>query len=378
MCTAIRKSAAKQMLLNARAASHACLLAGVKSVVTCVAMVGMFAPAVQAQPESTVQRLSVADYRSYLPESHSVRRALQEYAAEVALRSQGRMIVDVLPGTLAGSPAQQMQKLRQGGSDVPQVMVLAATGLSDLDPPFELFDLPYAVRDDHQFESIVNGVQGKKLLQGLAQHELIGLAWMSNGFRQLSTSSATLESADDLRGLRIRTMPAAASIAAFEAWGAQPEAIAASEVRNALETGRLDAQEGFVSLMLQGRVQEVQKHLWLTHHSFGAQVLVVNQTFWRSLNDAQKAWLQQAATKVAGEQRLRVRDDDLQALNVLEQAGMKIHRLKPEVIDALADATKALRIRVHADKDAVRTDIQCEPRQVCHEPMRVSASDPVH
>lgn len=298
---------------------------------------------VHAQASAAAVQLSVADYRAYLPQSHSVRLALQEFAGAVARTSQGQMQVEVLPGTIAGNPREQIDALRQGQPGAPQLMLLAATGLSELEKQLEIFDLPYAVRDEAQVESIVEGAQGQALLASLQAHGLVGLAWMENGFRQVSTAGAQLEQAADFKGLKIRTLPALASQQAFAAWGAQPVALAAAQVHSALRAGSVQAQEGFVTQLVQSRLHEVQKHLWLTNHSYGAQALVVRADVWQALNAAQKNVLSEAARAAARTQRLRSRAEVRDALEILASQGMQIHAVSRATVDALAVRTRHLR-----------------------------------
>ncbi|WP_353234326.1 TRAP transporter substrate-binding protein DctP [Diaphorobacter ruginosibacter] len=315
------------------------LAAGVRAACAGVMLGGVLVQAAQAQlPTSAVPQspasamhLSVADYRAYLPENHSVRLALHELASDAAALSGGQLQVDVLPGTIPGSPALQIEALRQGRSGAPQIMLVAATGLAELEKSFELFDRPYAVPDAEAAESIVEGPQGRALLDSLSAHGLVGLAFMENGFRQLSTTKAILHGMKDLRGMTVRTLPAKTSADTFTAWGSVPVAIAASAVRGAIESGQVEAQEGFVSMLLQTRLFEVQKHLWLTGHSYGAQVLVVRQSTWRALDKVQQTWLREAAEKVARVQRRRAREEDAQALKALAHAGMQVHRIPPEL-----------------------------------------------
>src|SRR5690606_13792051 len=112
----------------------------------------------------------------------------------------------------------------------PHIMLVAATGLAGLKQEFELFDLPYAVIDEEQVDAVVEGEQGREILSSLSSLGLVGLAWMENGFRQLSTARTTLQSADDLKGTAVRTLPVSTSTMTFEAWGAQPVSIPASQV----------------------------------------------------------------------------------------------------------------------------------------------------
>lgn len=289
------------------------------------------------------RELQVADYRSYLPETHSVRRALHAFAQAVQHSSSGQLRIQVLPGTVQGTPAEQILAVRQGGQNVPHLMLLAATGLADLHQDFALFDLPYAVPDEAQADAIMDGEQGRALFSRLPSLGLVGLGWMENGFRHISTRSTELRAAADLNGLAVRTLPTPISTATFEAWGAKPVSIPASRVHEALLSGTVEAQEGFVTPLLQGRLHEVQKHLWLTGHSYGAQALVINADAWRTLTPAEQGWLQDAALAASRQQRAWARDEARQTLDSLASLGMTVHEVSPGMKQDLANATLDMR-----------------------------------
>ncbi|ANY15073.1 hypothetical protein AW878_19685 [Bordetella pseudohinzii] len=298
-----------------------------------------------AQAVGAPIELGVADYRSYLPETHSLRMALHAFARQVETNSGGRLHVRVWPGAPAGSPQDQIQALRTAAPGAPDIMVVAATGLAGLSPDFELFDLPYALRDDASVDAIFDGGVGQRLLASLAPAGLVGLGWMENGFRQLSSSQARIQGLADFKGLAVRTLPTAVSTQAFSAWGARPVSLPASGVHAALRSGTVQAQEGFVTQLLDSRLYEVQRHVWLTNHSFGAQVLVMNAAAWRGLSEADARALKEAAIAASREQRAGSRAEARQALAELSSRGMQVHRMPPRTLEDLADATADVRRR---------------------------------
>ncbi|WP_204315134.1 TRAP transporter substrate-binding protein DctP, partial [Klebsiella pneumoniae] len=73
-----------------------------------------------------------------------------------------------------------------------------------------------------------------------------------------------VRTAADIRGLKIRTTPNPAHIRAFQLLGAVPTPMAFTELFSALETGAVDGQENPVTLILNAKFNEVQKHISLT------------------------------------------------------------------------------------------------------------------
>ncbi|QXZ08199.1 DctP family TRAP transporter solute-binding subunit [Comamonas sp. Y33R10-2] len=295
-----------------------------------------------AQAQSTSQ-LRVADYRAYLPETHSVRQALNSLSMLVNERSSTALQVKVLSGTVPGNPSQQINALQAGEAQTPEIMLVAATGLAELDDSFSLFDLPYALRNSAEVDALIDGSKGEALFKRLEAHGLVGLAWMENGFRVLTTSDQDLVSLQDFHGLKLRSLPVATSVETFKAWGAMPVAIPVSQVREALLSKKIVAQESFITSVQQNKLYEVQNKLWLTNHSYGAQVLVINAKAWSALSTLQQDVLNKAAQQVASQQRIAARKEDAQVLETLKSQGMQIHMVSHELVQKLSDATKNMR-----------------------------------
>lgn len=295
------------------------------------------------QPSDPVRRLQVADYRAYLPEEHSVRQGLIRFSALVAAKSRGNLLVEVLKDPVPGSPAVQIDSVRQGTSGVPQMMLFAATGLASLQKEMGIFDLPYAIRDSAMVEKVVNGPLGDRLLGGIASSGLIGLAWWENGFRQVTTSIEPHRKVGNFRALRMRVVPEPVFTETFRSLGAAPKALPASRLHEALRSGEVEAQEGFDTNILLGRLYEVQQHLWLTNHSYGAIVLAINSTVWNELSDEQRQALRDAAVEAGREQRTWAREEVLRIRTLLQAHGMQVHQPSHPTLKALLAATEPVR-----------------------------------
>lgn len=284
--------------------------------------------------------MSVADYRSYLPESHPVPQALQQLAQTVTHR--GARTLTVIPNPLTGSPRTQIRALQDNAPQAPTLMLVAASGLAEIDPSFAWFDIPHAVKDAAQAEQFYASEQAQTMLQGLQQHGLHGLAWLENGWR-IITADRPLTGPQDLKALRIRTVPIPQSQQLFEALGAQPVRLPADQVLTALRAGQLSAQESFVAQVLQQNLQQYHNHLWLTQHSYGAQVLIMPLAQWQQLPTQVQQQLQTQAIQVAENQRQQMRKFDQQALAQLAAQGMQLEQPSASLMQTMYDATYHLR-----------------------------------
>jgi TRAP-type transport system periplasmic protein len=304
------------------------------------------APAAAAAEEGAptrVRELAIADYRDYLLDDHPVRQGMRHFAQRVGSAAGGALCVTVRSDTVPGTPAQQFAALRAGAPGTPDLMLVAATGLAPLAPEFGLLDLPYLVRDEAEADALLDGPFGDALLAQAPNAGLVGLAWWENGFRQITSAGAPIRQARALRGLRMRVIDEPVFIESARAMGAEPVPLAYPELHAALRSGRVAAQENFLSQILAGGLHELQSSLTLTNHSYGALVLVAKPAAWRSLTPAQQAIVATAAREAARVQRRAAREQARQAQATLARQGIAVHLLDPSERERLRNLTAPLR-----------------------------------
>ncbi|RZA30182.1 MAG: TRAP transporter substrate-binding protein [Lysobacteraceae bacterium] len=322
------------------------LLASLVSLALLVSESALAAP--PGSVPGPVRVLDVADYRAYLADGHPARQGMRRFAALVgdtdpALRIRVRD--DAVPGT----PARQLAALKAGEAGAPALMLVAGTGLAAAVPAFGLLDLPFLVRDEAQADALLDGPFGAALLARLDKAGLVGLAWWENGFRQISSARGPILRAADLRGLRIRVIDEPVFADTMRALGADPLPLPFSQLRAALEAGRVDAQDNFLSQILAGRLAGVQSSLSLTNHSYGALVLVANAQAWHALSPASQRRLREAAVAAGREQRALARAGEDAARAELSRLGMTVHQPAADELDRMRQLTAPVRERaIHA------------------------------
>jgi TRAP-type C4-dicarboxylate transport system substrate-binding protein len=69
---------------------------------------------------------------------------------------------------------------------------------------------------------VLDGKVGQGLLDKLDQHGIKGLAFLENGWREVTNNRRPVRSHEDIKGLKIRTTPNPFHIQAFQLLGANP------------------------------------------------------------------------------------------------------------------------------------------------------------
>lgn len=241
--------------------------------------------------------------------------AAKRFAELVEERTNGAVEITVYPNSGLG-PAQQALNLLRGG--IIEIVQSGSTTFNGVVGETAALEMPFLFRDAEHAYRVLDGKIGQSLLDKLAPHGIQGLAFLENGWRELTNNRHPVRSLEDIKGLKIRTTPNPYHIQAFQLLGANPVPLAYSELYPALETGAVDAQEHPLPALWAGKFYEVQRYLSLTHHAYSPLILVMNKPKFDSLPEEYRTILVDTAREVADYQR------DLNASQVAEIiAGVK-------------------------------------------------------
>ncbi|MEN5081652.1 TRAP transporter substrate-binding protein [Bosea sp. TWI1241] len=254
------------------------------------------------------------------PEVDSWHKAALLMAEKVKEQTQGRYEIQVFANGALGSDSQTIGAVRGGSLDICLTGNPFFTGLA---PKLNVLDLPFLFQSRKHAAVVMDGPIGEGLRKELEGSNLKALATWEIGWRNLTNNRRPVKTAADMRGLKIRTTPNPAHVQAFRLLGAVPTPMAFTELFTALETGTVDGQENPVTLILNAKFFEIQKHLSLTRHAFTTGPVVMNKAKFDAMPaDTQKILLQ-VAVECAGVQRQMNEDTEGSSLAELKKAGMQ-------------------------------------------------------
>jgi tripartite ATP-independent transporter DctP family solute receptor len=226
--------------------------------------------------------------------------AATRFAQLVKERTKGGIEITVYPNSGLG-PAQQALNLMRGGTI--EIIQSGSTTFNGLVGETAALELPFLFRDSEHAYHVLDGKVGQGILDKLEPHGVKGLAFLENGWREVTNDRRPVRSHEDIKGLKIRTTPNPFHIQTFQLLGANPVPLAYAELYSALESGAVDAQEHPLPALWAGKFFEVQKHLTLTHHAYSPLLLVMNKPKHDALPAEYQAILKETAREVAGYQR---------------------------------------------------------------------------
>jgi len=286
---------------------------------------------------STAFAQTTAKFAVTLPEKSHQGQGVARFVELVDKKSQGRIKIKPFYNGALGNDVQVTSAL-QGGTiefTVPQTSTL--TGMIK---EFEVLDFPFLFSNEQEAEKVLDGATGQKLLDKLPAKGLVGLAYWENGFFNATNSKRPITKYEDFSGLKFRAVQAKISQETVKALGANPVPLAVPELYTALETRTVDGQGTPSAVIAALKLNEVQKYLSLTKHSYGAFLPLVSKKFWDGLPPADQAILRESALEARSYQRGVARDQAKGAEASMAAKGLLVNDITPAERKRMRDKVK--------------------------------------
>ncbi|WP_264214298.1 TRAP transporter substrate-binding protein [Leisingera thetidis] len=253
--------------------------------------------------------------------SHHHNVSLRWFADRVAARDAG-LTIQVLDGAQLGGERDYIEGMMLGSIQMAQVSTAPVSGFI---PEFDLFSLPYLIRDTDHFKAVVSGPVGAQYGELAEARGFKILAWFDNGYRNVFNKVRPVVTPEDMTGLKIRVMESPLMVNTVNAMGGSATPMSYSELYTALEQGVLDGGENAAGNVVNDKFYEVSSYLSLTQHFRPPGIVAISMSTWNGLTAEQQS--------VLSEEALALQDYEIQltaevgdaALKELEAKGMAIN-----------------------------------------------------
>jgi tripartite ATP-independent transporter DctP family solute receptor len=289
-------------------------------LVLCVAVVGV---ALAALPVAAGTKINIGS--TYGPDA-PVHFGQVKFKELVEQRSKGVFQVQIHVGGAMGGEREVFEGMSTGGLE------MGAMGSGDTGiffPRYQVFEVPYVMRDTDHFWKFWNGPVGKEINDiSLNQRGVMTAGVVYRGARYL-TANKPIRTVADVKGLKIRLPENKVWIEIWKTLGTQPVVVAFPEVYMALKTGVAEAQENPKESIWAYKFYEAQKYLIETQHVHSACKYQISKKWFDTLKPDQQKLILDAwkdATDYAN--KLAV-DFDNKLTGDLQAKGMTL--IKPDV-----------------------------------------------
>jgi tripartite ATP-independent transporter DctP family solute receptor len=207
-------------------------------------------------------------------------RAVEAFT-KIRKETNGQLDIQSFPNSTLGSDPSMLTQLRGGALE----MLAYAGGILDgVVPITSIENVAFAFPRARVALAAMDGDLGALIRQGIVEKDIMVLEnlW-ENGFREFTTSTHPIRTADDLEGLRMRVSPGKLRVDTFRSLGAAPTPVTTEQIYTALQTHIVDAVETALLVIETMRFYEVQKYCSLTHHAWSGYWNLISMQKWNGL-----------------------------------------------------------------------------------------------
>ena len=264
------------------------------------------------------------------------------FAELVEEKTGGQIKVECYFNAVLGEEKATIEQAQFGGIDLVRVNV---SPLAEFVDDYNAILFPYIFESSEHFWKAMDSEEvGKAMLhsQAMLDNNLYGLCFYDNGTRNFFFSEADVHGPADLEGLTVRVQESSLMLGMVEAMGANPTAMAASELYSALQTGVIDGAENNLPWYLSMSLNEVAPKIVMDEHNRSADDLVISKATMDKLTDEQMQAIQEAADESSLYQRELWTQSEEESIAECEEKGCTIYTPTDEERQQFMDSVKEL------------------------------------
>src|ERR1700761_3654334 len=167
-------------------------------------------------------------------DSHPSSKAMEAACADIRQQSNGRIDIQFFPNAQLGSDAAMLTQVRGGALDM---MTASGISMQVLSPLAGISGMAFAFSDYAHVWQAMDGELGASIRAGLDKVGIYAFPKiLDSGYRNITTSNRSIETVEDLKGMKMRVQPSPVWVSLFSALGASPTSITINELYSALQT----------------------------------------------------------------------------------------------------------------------------------------------
>jgi tripartite ATP-independent transporter DctP family solute receptor len=239
----------------------------------------------------------------------------------VEQQTDNQVIVELYPNAVLGDERTLIEGMQLGTVDMG---VITNGPIANFLPEIAVFEMPFLFESSEEAYRVLDGKPGQDMLDKLETINIKGLAFAERGFRNLTNSKRPVTQPSDLNGLKVRVMENPVYIDTFTALGANTVPMAWTETLTALQQGTIDGQENPINVIYSFKLDETQKYLSLTRHTYAPATIMMSKALFDSFPADIQSVLVASAQESAAYQRAWSTEQMAEQIQSLTESGMEI------------------------------------------------------
>ncbi len=271
------------------------------------------------------------------PADHPATLLMEEIAAEVAEKSDGRIEIKVYPMNQLGDYTLVYEELIRGTIDMSCTSVP-----SQFDPRLELLYVNGYVKGYEDVKKVfapdawlfgkmdeLNNRLGVKLL-GFFVEGMIGTGTTKPAAEPLDPSVN--------KGVLVRVANMDVYKLGAEAMGYRTVTIPYSDVYQAMQTGVCEGVNGYSTAAAYTMLRDVLKHWYMTNYSLEVINYMFSGKIWEKLSEGDRQIVQAAVSHAAAKSIVQAKAEDEKFMQMMRDYGIEVHTYSEEELLPLAEA----------------------------------------
>lgn len=271
-------------------------------------------------------------------------QAVQAFRHLVNTKSNGRIDVEIYTGgTLCASGRECFEGMQAGLVDIYQSN-FGEPG--NLWPAFAGLDLPYMLRDDEVAECVFDDQDFMSMLRKGMLDETGNIRLMvvsnSGGWRNFATTGKPIKTPEDVKGMKLRTIPAEIQQELVRQLGGAPTGISWPEVYTSLATGVVEGTKNGITDIVAMNFQEHLKHITLDGHAYMGGTWFINNDKFMSMPEDLRKIVVEGFDVIEQYLRAYPKYHEVRSYKAFTDAGGTIHSLSNEEKAAFRQAASGM------------------------------------
>ncbi|OPL17510.1 MAG: hypothetical protein AVO38_00560 [delta proteobacterium ML8_D] len=247
--------------------------------------------------EEEVEKVAAGTYTMKVGHSHSTsaprHMSLLVFEQLVEKNSEGAIVVELYPAGQLGTEAEMLEQVQMG-----TLQATRGGSFDEVATELSVYMMPFLFNEPAEFTAIASGPIGDEIAAAALDVGIyIPATGDAGGLRQWTNNVKSIETPEDIVGLKMRTPPIESIIKIMEALEANPVSIPYAELYMALKTGVADGQENPLVNIDDKKFYEVQKYMTMSNYQIHPDPMFVSNDWYQSL----EPYLQEIVTDAAKE-----------------------------------------------------------------------------
>lgn len=268
---------------------------------------------------AAAEELKAADVH---PEGYPTVVAVQSLGKKLEAATSGRLKVKMFPNMALGDEKSMIEQTQAGGIDI---LRTSLGPMGPVVPEVNVFNMPFVFRNAAHMRAVIDGPIGDEILKKITDSSvnLVGLAWMDGGTRNLYSKKPVRKPAD-LGGQKIRMMGNPLFVDTLNAMGGSGVSMGMAELFSSMQTGVVDGAENNEPTYVTQNHFTVAKYYSRTAHLIIPEILVFSKAKFNKLSAEDQALIKKLAREAQIEQRKLWDEKVAESVAKMKAAGVTV------------------------------------------------------